>query len=182
MEEWRDIQGYEGLYQVSNYGRVKSLERIKNGANQFGRCIMHVKDKILKPFPNTQGRLQVDLKINGVRNTCLVHILVAQAFILNPNGYTNVHHIDEDKTNNNVENLMWMDESEHKAIHAAKRFSKEVYQYTLDGILVAIWKSTSECHRNGFNKTSVSYCCRNKYWGSEGKNIFKGYKWSYEPL
>lgn len=182
VEEWRPIQGYEGLYEVSDWGRVKSLDKIKNGSNQFGRCIMYMKGKILKLFPNTQGRMQVDLKHDGERKTCLVHVLVAQAFIPNPEGYTNIHHIDGVKTNNNVENLIWMDESEHKAMHAAKRFSKKVYQYTLDDELVKIWNSTNECDRNGFSKTSVSYCCRKKYWGSKGNNIYKGYKWSYEPL
>ena len=180
MEQWKDIKGYEGIYQISNEGRVKSLEKIKNGSNQFGKCIMHVKEKILKQYPNTLGRLQIDLKKDGDRKMCLVHRLVAETFIPNPENYTNVHHIDENKINNNVENLKWIDESEHKAMHAAKRFSKKVYQYTLDNELVKIWDSTRECGRNGFNSTCVSFCCRNKY--KKKKNIFKGYKWSYEPL
>ncbi len=181
MEEWKDIKGYEGIYQVSNYGRVKSLERDKKGGNQFGECIMHVKEKILKQSQNGHGRFQVGLKNNGNREMPLVHILVAKTFIPNPNGYTNVHHIDEDPTNNMVENLMWMDESEHKAMHAAKRLSKKVYQYTIDGKLVKIWNSARECGRNGFNTSAVAKCCNNVYL-KDGNNTYKGYKWSYKPL
>lgn len=186
MEIWKDIEGYEGLYQVSNYGRVKSLERDKIGGNQFGKCIMHLKEKIMKSHNNGQGRFQIDLtNSDGTKDSPLVHVLVAKTFIPNPNGYTNIHHIDENPTNNFVENLMWMDESEHKAMHARKRFSKKVYQYTIGGELVKIWNSVSECDRNGFNKAAVAKCCNGGFF-YKGKwmqcKTYKGYKWSYVPL
>lgn len=59
---------------------------------------------------------------------------------------------------------------------------KQVYQYTLEGELIRIWESTAECGKNNFNRGAVAACCRNEYWHSKGKNIYKGYKWSYIPL
>ena len=186
IEEWRDIKGFEGLYQISDWGRVKSLERDKIGGNQFGICIMHTKEKIMKPFSNQHGRLQIDLKTNGERETILVHKLVAETFIPNPNSYENIHHIDRNPQNNRVENLMWMDESEHKAMHSAERFSKIVYQYTLDGELVAVWKSASEAARQlGYTKSAICKCCNGGFFLHDIWNIcetYKGYRWSYEPL
>lgn len=105
-EEWKDIVGYEGLYQVSNLGRVKSVSRVVIRGN--GRHQM-VKEKILKYRENNRGYLFVCLYKNGVAIPYSVHRLVAEAFI--PNGdlfATTVNHKDEDKTNNRVDNLEWM--------------------------------------------------------------------------
>ena len=93
MEEWRDIIEYEGLYQISNKGRVKSLGNNKNR-----------KEKILSLKP-INGYMRVFLYKNGKPKPYSVHRLVAIAFIPNPNNYPEVNHIDEDKTNNIVENL-----------------------------------------------------------------------------
>ena len=89
MEEWRDIKGYEGLYQVSNLGRVRS------------------KRKILKGTPDKDGYLRVALCKNGTRKYFGIHRLVAIAFIYNANNYPCVNHKDENKTNNRVKNLEW---------------------------------------------------------------------------
>lgn len=99
MEEWRSIQGYEGLYEVSSYGRVKSLERYKS--NNGG--IQLLKEKILRPHNTKKGYLTVQLR----NKRFTVHRLVAQAFIPNPDNLPQVNHKDEDKTNNNVTNLEW---------------------------------------------------------------------------
>lgn len=96
-EIWKDITGYEGLYQVSNLGRVKSLgnkETVKN-------------DHLLKFINHKCGYLQVNLCKNGKSKKFLVHRLVANNFILNPNNYSQVHHIDENKQNNCISNLLW---------------------------------------------------------------------------
>lgn len=91
MEIWRDIEGFEGLYQVSNKGRVR---------NRFGRIIAQETIK--------GGYLRVHLWKNGLSYHKLVSVLVAKAFIPNPHNYPQVNHIDEfDKTNNSVENLEW---------------------------------------------------------------------------
>ena len=89
-EEWKDIKGYEGKYQVSNLGRVYSF----------------YKKDCLKPG-NSNGYFYIDLCKNGVSKSFRLHRLVALHFIPNPNNYKEVNHKDEDKTNNKVENLEW---------------------------------------------------------------------------
>ena len=98
MEIWRDIEGYEGLYQVSNLGRVRSLNYNRTGK---------VQNMKLGTYPN--GYKMVDLKKNKKRKAHLVHRLVAKAFIPNPNPdqLCEVNHKDEDKANNTVDNLEW---------------------------------------------------------------------------
>lgn len=102
-EEYRDIEGYEGLYQVSNLGNVKSLERMKWN----GRGYQKVPERILKPRKNGYGYLQVNLNKEGKKSTYRVHRLVAEAFLENSENLPEVNHKDECKTNNNVSNLEW---------------------------------------------------------------------------
>ena len=101
-EIWKDIEGYEGLYQVSNLGRVKSLERI----DRLGRLKPGV---ILRPKVERGGYLLVGLHKEGKQKMFLVHRLVAHAFIPNPEGLPEINHRDEDKTNNLVDNLEYCD-------------------------------------------------------------------------
>ena len=96
MEEWKDIAGYEGLYQISNLGRVKSLRNNKMR-----------KEKILKVKKNTTGYLYLSLYKNNVGKNYLLHRLVAEAFLENPNNYPCINHKDENKEKNNVNNLEW---------------------------------------------------------------------------
>ena len=199
IEEWKPIVGYEGLYEVSNLGKVKSL--IDNNRKP--------REKILKQGKNKYGYMQVILCKDGKLKHCIVHRLVAKAFIDNPNNYPCVNHIDENKENNCVDNLEWctyqynlnygtcqqrrVANTDYKAIadkidyqeisrKVAEKLinrqdlSKQVFQYTKNGTLVAIWKSTAECGRNGFDQGAVASCCR-----SERKS-HKGYIWSYIPL
>lgn len=159
-EIWKDVVGYEGLYQVSDKGRVKSL--------WFG------KDKILKPLKDGWGYIFVYLCKNGERKMCKIHRLVAQAFIPNTNSLPQVNHKDEDKTNNKVENLEWCDRKYNNNYgtrtqrQAEKmtngKLSKPVLQYTKDGKFVKEWKSTMDVQRNlGYFQTSISSCCLGKY-------------------
>ena len=97
-EIWRPIVGYEGLYEVSSYGRVRSLDRYVNN-NSFR------KGKVLSPGKDTIGYLFVVLSCNGKCKTIRVHRLVAQAFIPNPDNLPEINHINEDKTDNRVDNL-----------------------------------------------------------------------------
>ena len=103
-EIFKDIKGYEGLYQVSNYGRVKSLYRIQIMPTGGKRII---EERILKTIKNKKGYIGVHLSKNNKDKTVYIHRLVAQAFIPNPNNYPQVNHKDEDKTNNHVDNLEW---------------------------------------------------------------------------
>ena len=97
-EIWRPVVGYEGLYEVSNIGRVRSLDRF------YYR--LH-KGKVLSPTKDRYGYLTVTLNCNGKSKTIKIHRLVAQAFLPNPDNLPQVNHKDEDKTNNNVDNLEW---------------------------------------------------------------------------
>ena len=90
MEEWKNVIGYEGLYEVSSIGNVRNVKR-----------------NTLLRFSNNQGYIQVYLYKNGIRKGFRVHRLIAQAFLPNPNNLPQVNHLDEDKTNNRVDNLEW---------------------------------------------------------------------------
>ena len=104
QEIWKDIKGYEGLYQVSNMGRIKSLKRKVKNKNGYRIA----NEKIIKPvLTDTCKYYAVGLHKNKKRKTLLVHRLVAINFIPNPNNYTEVNHKDENKQNNNVNNLEW---------------------------------------------------------------------------
>ena len=103
MEEWKSIPGYEGLYEVSNLGRVRSVER----CDRFNRKIV---SKILKPN-YVSGYLRVGMYKNKTFKYYLIHRLVAQAFLPNPDNLPEVNHKDEDKSNNRVDNLEWCDRS-----------------------------------------------------------------------
>lgn len=102
IEEWRPIEGYEGLYEVSSYGRVRSLDRYDER-----NCFRE--GRILKLYTRKGGYLFVQLHLNGKGKNYLVHRLVAIAFIPNPDNLPEVNHLDEDKTNNRVENLEFCD-------------------------------------------------------------------------
>lgn len=176
-EIWKDIEGYEGLYQVSNLGRVRSLDSwIRSKCNSMRLR----KGRIINQRLSLQGYKRVHLSKGNTSKHYVVHRLVAEAFIPNPDNLPQVNHINEfDKTDNKVENLEWCtQEYNHNYGTHNKRVgekqSKPVYQYTLDNQLVKVWKSTAECRRNGFN--NVSACCR-------GVLItVKGFRWSYTPL
>lgn len=100
IEDWRAIPGYEGLYEVSNQGRVRSLDRYDN----IGRMR---KKRYIKLLLSSSGYFSVGLSKNGNVTVYLVHRLVVQVFIPNPDGLPQVNHKDEDKTNNSVDNLEW---------------------------------------------------------------------------
>ena len=160
-EIWKDKKDYEGHYQVSNCGRVKSIK--------FG------KERILKPVPNSFGYLFVNLCKDGKVKAFTVHRLVAEAFIPNPNNYKEVNHKDEDKSNNVVTNLEWCDRKYNCNYGTrTEKCSKPVLQYTLDGESVREWESTAECSRNGFNQGAVAACCLGKL------KKYKDFIWKYK--
>lgn len=101
MENWKDIEGYEGLYQISDYGRVRSLAKVGSTDEQ-----------ILKPF-NQDGYVRYTLRKDGGKRNFLAHQLVAKAFIPNPLNRIYVDHKDTDKTNNHVSNLHWVTKKEN---------------------------------------------------------------------
>jgi len=180
IEVWKDIEGYEGLYQVSNMGRVKSLERTFVDKTERKQ---HIKGRILKLGAGHGGYLKVVLNSNGKKKTVRVHRLVCEAFHENPENKPCVNHIDEDKTNNVASNLEWCTSTENinhgtrniragKAV--AKALSKPVGQYTTNGKFVKVWQSTREVQRQlGFSHVNIGRVARGK------QKTAYGYVWKY---
>lgn len=203
MEElWKDIEGYEGLYQVSNLGRVKRIAS--------NRC---KKERILKQTVGSTGYYCVDLSKEGCTKTKKVHRLVACAFIPNTNNLPQVSHIDESRLNNMVNNLIWATNKENanmplRKIRCAKAqvgkraseetknkmrlsydrekayyfgrksedFSraKKVGQYSLSGVFMASFGSLKTAQKaTNIAYTHISDCCRNK------RKTAGGYIWKY---
>lgn len=189
-EIWKDIKGYEGLYQISSFGNVKSLDRYiinKNGDKQY--------------FPGkylTQGisdsYLKVTLSKNNKQRTFRVHILVAIAFIPNPENKPEVNHIDGNKKNNKVNNLEWNTRSENElhayrnglakpsnkqkqavAKYAKENYSKKVIQYSLNGEFIKEWNSMHDVWRElGIRPSYICRCCKGL------RNQTYGYIWKYK--
>ena len=168
-EIWKDVLGYEGLYQVSNYGRVKSLERMVKHYPSGEKVVSEI---LLKPY-NTIKYLQVGLCKDGVRKTYSVHRLVWMAFNGEiPEGYE-INHINEDKTDNRLENLSlmshkdninWGTRNERTASNrTGKTAPKPILQYDLDGNFIKEWSSFHQIEKElGLHNTGIWACCNGK--------------------
>lgn len=183
-EVWKDVVGYEGFYKVSNKGNVYSVDR--RGLQGYGR-----RGRILKPGYTSRGYLQVTLSKNGKTKTKTVHRLVAEAFLANPNGLTQVNHRDENKVNNNVENLKWCDSMYDmnygtRTERLARARSKKVRAVNTKTGEVVEFNSTTEAGRKGYHQGIVSMACRGVYKDNYGKLIggdghkYRGFRWYYE--
>lgn len=175
MEEiWKDIKGYEGLYQVSNLGRVKSLG---NG-----------KEKIRKTNISSNGYLSLILVKNKKGKNFSVHRLVAEAFIDNPDNLPCVNHKDENKLNNCVDNLEWCTKQYNSTWGSVLKrrgsklkgrknewLSKHIMQYDLQGNFIKEWESQNDIERQlKIRQSSISQCCSGK------RNKAGGYIWKYK--
>ena len=124
-EEWRPVKGYEGLYEVSNLGRVRSIERyVSYVSSKCGKPFTakyHVKEHIVKQGSRKDGYADVPLSRNGVTVQACVHRILAEAWIPNPNNYTFVNHIDMDATNNSISNLEWTSPGQNTT-HAVQHY------------------------------------------------------------
>lgn len=182
MEEiWKDIKGYEGLYQVSNLGNVRSFPRKGTHSKEI---------TILKYEFNHKGYKQVGLTKKCKVHTKRIHRLVAETFISNPENKLQVNHINGDKTDNRVENLEWCT-NEYNMAHSWKiglrsiektyKRGKEhcrsvtVNQYDLYGNFIKKWDCVRDIERIlGFDNRNICACCRHK------RNVAYGYVWRYE--
>jgi hypothetical protein len=157
MEEtWKPVKGYEGFYEVSNLGRVKSLERVVMlGYERKGKRLYP--EAILRAADNMHGYLQVNLCINSKPRMSKVHRLVAEAFLPNPNNYPQVNHINAIKTDNRPENLEWCNNSmnqlhasslglKSKPVLISKTF-RPVAMFDLSGNRVGTFRSMAEAAR-----------------------------------
>lgn len=195
-EVWKDVEGYEGRYQVSNLGNVKSLNY---GGHGYARNLV--------PKRNNFGRLWVQLFKDGSSTNMLIHRLVAMAFIPNPNNYPQINHIDENPRNNRVDNLEWCTcqenvakylanhptvQSEHgKLCAGVKRPSRKtnhykrtvftafkrdipILQLSIDNDVIDNWDNIATvCRINGLNYTSILECCQGK------RKTAYGFKWRF---
>lgn len=186
-EVWRNIYGFP-YYQVSNWGRVKSMMG-------YGG----VEERILKPLKTKEGYLQVHLRKDGKRYVKLIHRLVAEAFLPNDDLFkTSINHKDENKENNfcwiadngtvdeSKSNLEWCTDAyninygtRNERVAEANtnntNTSKVVLQYSLGGVFIKEWKSTREVERQlGFSNGNISRCCNGK------RETHKGYIWRFK--
>lgn len=180
-EYWVSVKGYEGLYDVSSFGRVRSLDRWVN-VGYGGKRL--VRGKILKNCPATDGYLLVTLHKNGVQETGWVHRLVAQKFHPNPNNLPEVNHLDYDKANNHAYNLEWCTRSENMnhAYENGVGHQKRVEQWTKDRkTLIATFISTREATRKtGIQNQHIGQVA-SEYVNKKGytRKSAGGYFWKY---
>ena len=184
MEEeiWKDIEGFEGYYQVSNMNRVKSLERtVRCGLN--GSYYRTIHERILKPRKASNGYLQVLLSKDGKAKMYLVHRLVATVFCENPQGYKEVNHIDEDKTNNCADNLEWCSRSYNcsyndRAKKAGKKVAKKLNKpviaiHKINGLILEFASAHEAERETGIASSNIINCCKGKL------NSCGGFYWMY---
>jgi hypothetical protein len=157
-EIWKNISGYEGLYQVSNFGRVKSFCKWKRAS-----C---PDEYILKDSINNRGYHQVMLYKNTVKKKFLVHRLVAEAFIPNPENLPHINHIDENTGNNSVENLEWCT-PQYNNCYGTARFRAmitqgiPVQQRLINGQLLATYTTTTIAQEiTGISRKEIAACIR----------------------
>lgn len=193
-EMWKPVKDYEGLYEISSLGRVKSLNYKGTG-----------KEKILKNTEHSNGYLIVGLAKNGKYKLFYVHKLVAEAFIPNPEGKPCIDHINTIKNDNRIENLRWVTHEENSNNSLTKKKMSENHKeqtgennhmYGRIGennpkskLIVQINPNTNEvlntysgiseaARQTRFSRSNISACCNNKYL-RPGNNIYKGFKWMF---
>lgn len=165
-EEWKDIEGYEGRYQVSNLGRVKALPRTVEGHNQHGKWTRTEPAKIMAQKLQNTDRYQVSLRdADGKRTTFYVHRLVAMAFVPGYFEGATVNNKNEDHHDNRAENLEWMTKAENNAygthnFRVGKSLRMSVEMLTDEGQHVAYFDSMSEAaEKSGCPLSSIHRCC-----------------------
>lgn len=180
--EWRDVEGYEGYYQINNVGKVYS-------------CHSH---RLLTPYVSSDGYLRVNLSIRGKVKIKMLHVLIANAFIANPYNFPIVNHIDGNKKNplpNNLEWVTYSENSKHAFKHGlskisdkarkkasenakangSKTTSRPVIQYSIDGVIIAEYPSIKAASRmTGANDGYIGSVCKRK------KYTAAGFVWRYK--
>lgn len=190
MEVWKDIKGFEELYQISNYGNIKSLERTFEyiGKNQFCefKTIKKHKEMIIKQSINGSGYYQVCLRKENKKKNLLVHRLIAEAFIPNPDNKPTINHIDGNTLNNSLNNLEWATMKEqqyhstyilnHKRIITDKCRKRQIELHKRkvirsDGIIFDSIKEAANGNEN--YRKQINKCVRGH------QKTAGGYSWQY---
>ena len=140
-EIWRPVVGYEGLYEISSYGRVRSMDRY-DGRNHF------IKGKLLKNKDNGNGYLICSLSKNGIVKNKYIHRLVVEAFIERPDGLYEVNHKDENKKNNSVDNLEWCDKKYNNTY--GTRIEREIKTKIKKGIYLGLSQEEYKIHKREY--------------------------------
>lgn len=197
MEEtWQPIDGFEGIYEISNLGEVKSLERTISYINRWGTETSRTFPScILKPSLDKDGYLYVTFKINGKQFHKRVHRLIAEAFIPNPEGKPTVNHKNHIRNDNRIENLEWATYDEqcdevwkNNAKVSHQEQSKQVYKYSLDNSFIALYPSIREAGKAcNLSHRSIMNCCKGGYFSTTRNKFYKcdsfgGFKWSFTPF
>ena len=170
IEEWKDIKGYEGRYQVSNMGRIKSLPRMTRTGYRNG--------VMLKPIKSSLGYMLVGLS----RKLYKVHRLVAETFLDNPQNLKYINHKDEDKTNNCVSNLEWCTceynnnyGTRNQRISLNSSRKRKILQCDLSGNVIKEWESIMSASKYyGVTRTNICSCCNGR------QKTSAGYTWRYD--
>jgi hypothetical protein len=188
-EIWRDVEGYEGIYQVSNHGRVRSLDRYIIYSNG----VKHLYHSLILKQSLCAGYLYVGLNKNKIQKSYRVHRLVGMAFIQNKNNYPEINHIDYNKTNNYVSNLEWVDrfmQNRHSAKKQNRKWglsiisknrkgefnhkSKPVIRMDLEGNVIKRFESGCIAqNETGVRQTKISAVCLNN------RKSAGGYRWKF---
>lgn len=188
FEVWQDIEGFEGLYQVSTCGRVKSLDRnvprIRNGKES----LLHIPERILIPKNNGMGYLTVCLQYRNQSKYYLIHRLVAQAFLPNPNNYPEVNHKSENKKDNTISNIEFCDRvynvnygtgrkrrQETVNRNNSRGAEKEIVKLSLEGKYIRTYVSSHEAAKDNNIKYqgNIINCCKGR------TSYAYGYRWEY---
>lgn len=182
VEEWRPVVGYEGLYEVSDWGNVRSLDRMVRSKGGSERLAL---GKLLKQYLDKDGYKRVGLHSNDKQVIAGVHRLVAEAFIDNPDDLPVIDHRDGHRDNNMVDNLRWFTVSLNNSTEQARQRKRQaaynrtdnkvkIRQYSLDGEPLKDFDSSMEIERElGFDRSSVIRVCKGK------QHTSYGYKWGY---
>lgn len=179
QEIWKDIDGYEGRYQISNLGNVKSLNY---GGRGYARNLV--------PKINNYGRLWVELMKDGKKRQFLIHRLVGMAFIPNPDNLPQINHKDENPKNNRVDNLEWctglynvhyylerhpnVARERKTPSRRNRRLNIRINQIDSDGNIVKVWDDVRTATvATGYNQWSITQCCDGV------RHTAYGFKWQY---
>ena len=177
MEIWKDIKNYEGLYQVSNFGRIKALERTVQG--RWGE--QHLQEKILALYKDKKGYMIAYLYKNNIKKALKVHRIVAEAFLQNLDNKREIDHINRIKDDNRVENLRWVTAKENSAnrntINTEKAKRKRAkYVVSVKNNRISIYRSSvSASKRLGIKSSPIGQCCNSP----KRHKTYKGYRWLY---